>query len=110
MVHPMVGPGSDSNPSIDYGEPVGEDPPLRINVDGVREQVRVFRYVLRPEDPTRPRVTFLMLSHKLFEARTTKSIYPNPMTRWAVLKFFSLWNQSVGALLVRQRIQVYHCP
>ena len=37
-------------------------------------------------------------------------IYPNPLSRRAVLKFFSLWNQAVGALLARHKPRVFHCP
>lgn len=32
------------------------------------------------------------------------------MSRKAVLTFFSLWNQAVGALLVRHKPQIFHCP
>ncbi|CAE8742434.1 unnamed protein product [Polarella glacialis] len=32
------------------------------------------------------------------------------MTRRAVLQFFSLWNQAVGALIARYRPDIFHCP
>eukprot|EP00438_Fugacium_kawagutii_P008338 Skav233352 [mRNA] locus=scaffold394:426444:426941:- [translate_table: standard] len=39
-----------------------------------------------------------------------KDIYPNPMSKRKVLRFYSLWNQCVGQLLKRYRPDVYHCP
>ncbi|CAK0816915.1 unnamed protein product, partial [Prorocentrum cordatum] len=107
MVHPMIG----SSDKVDYSssDRVEEDR-LRFEVDGRIETVRVFRYTFWPGGLDGMRVEFLMLSHPVFEARTKESIYPNPMSRRAVLRFFSMWNQAVGALLVRYRVDVFHCP
>ncbi|CAE8642404.1 unnamed protein product [Polarella glacialis] len=128
MVHPML---AEEPGKLEYGEAYDEQPPLRILVDGCHEIVRVFRYVppktLENEDDAggmssssrsagnhplgyTVRVEFLLLSHELFEVRSRESIYPNPMSRRAVLAFFSLWNQAVGALLVRHKPWVFHCP
>ncbi|CAE8687654.1 unnamed protein product, partial [Polarella glacialis] len=108
MVHPML---AEEPGKLEYGEAYDEQPPLRILVDGCHEIVRVFRYVRsagnHPLGYT-VRVEFLLLSHELFEVRSRESIYPNPMSRRAVLAFFSLWNQAVGALLVRHKPWVFH--
>ncbi|CAK9048525.1 unnamed protein product [Durusdinium trenchii] len=106
LVHPML---EEVSGQVEYGKACDEDPPLRLVVEGVRHDVQVFRY--KSQDTNQqPHVEFLMLAHPLFKARTLDSIYPNPMSRKAVLTFFSLWNQAVGALLVRHKPHVFHCP
>jgi len=106
MVHPML----KQDGRVSYMGVTEEDHPLRVVVDGVKEKVRVFRHVCYPRGPRGPRADFLLLSHPLFEARAKDTIYPNPMTRRAVLRFYSLWNQAIAALLVQHRPHIFHCP
>lgn len=106
MVHPMV----DAVGGVDYTGVEGEDQPLILRVDGVEEVVKVYRHVEYPQGKDGPSAVFLLLSHKHFEARTKTDIYPNPMTRRQVLHFWALWNKAVGALLVRHKPHVFHCP
>ncbi|CAJ1433563.1 unnamed protein product [Effrenium voratum] len=109
LVHPML---AEVEGKLEYGNPIDEQPSLRLVVDGQRHDIRVFRFASPPreEQCQQVRVEFLMLSHEIFEARTLDGIYPNPMSRKAVLTFFSLWNQAVGALLARHKPRVFHCP
>jgi len=83
--------------------------PIVLTVDGSEQVVQVYRGEL-PNRPQGRRVTFILLEHPIFERRTKSSIYPNPMTRRDVLRFFALWNQAVGHVLIRKRPTVYHCP
>eukprot|EP00928_Gymnodinium_smaydae_P032037 TRINITY_DN2331_c0_g1_i3.p1 TRINITY_DN2331_c0_g1~~TRINITY_DN2331_c0_g1_i3.p1 ORF type:complete len:1707 (-),score=196.17 TRINITY_DN2331_c0_g1_i3:149-5269(-) len=106
MVHPML----KQDAKVSYEGIVKEDAPLTVFVDGEQHTVRVFRHDIFPQGPHGPRTDFLLLSHPMFEARTKEGIYPNPMSRRSVLQFFSLWNQAVGALIVRLRPHIYHCP
>ena len=86
-----------------------EEASIQVRVDDSLEVVRVYRS--RPlEDCEGVRRQFLLLSHPWFEARSKQSLYPNPLSRRKVLQFFSLWNQSVGKLLVRYCPDVFHCP
>ncbi|CAK0867763.1 unnamed protein product [Prorocentrum cordatum] len=111
MVHPAVsGDGDDPRPDAVYGEPDGDEPPLHVVVDGRREEVAVRRYSGASSGPGLPQVQFLLLLHPLFLKRSRRCLYPNPMSRAEVLAFFSLWNQAVGALLVRLRPHIFHCP
>ncbi|CAK0867768.1 unnamed protein product [Prorocentrum cordatum] len=109
MVHPAVG-GDDGGLVSIYGEPDGAEPPLHVVVDGREEEVVVRRFCGPPPGPGLPEVQFLLLLHPLFLKRSRRCLYPNPMTRTEVLAFFSLWNQAVGALLVRHRPRIFHCP
>jgi len=106
MVHPLL----KQDGRVSYMGVAEEDHPLQVVVDGVTEKVRVLRHVCYPQGPRGPRADFLLLSHPLFEARAKDAIYPNPMTRRAVLQFYSLWNQAVGALLIQHRPHIFHCP
>lgn len=107
MVHPML---DSTTGQISYEPCVAEDAPLDILVDGRSIRVRVFHHTAWPQGTAAPRVDVLLLSHPIFEARTSKTIYPSPMTRLSVLRFYSLWNQSVAALIVRHRPHIFHCP
>ncbi|CAE7230916.1 mok11 [Symbiodinium natans] len=108
LVHPML---KEEDGKLQYGQPYEEQMPLRLLIEGEHYNVRVYRFV----PPDHPRIAdvhveFLMLSHEIFQSRTLDGIYPNPLSRRAVLKFFSLWNQAVGALLARHKPRVFHCP
>lgn len=106
MVHPML-----NRSDLDYGDLEHEELPLRLLVDGKHEEVRVFRQQ-GPDamGPDGVQVDFLLLSHPSFEVRTRRDIYPNPMTRLNVLRFYSLWNQSFAALIVQHKPGIVHTP
>jgi len=104
MVHPMVGEGE----GLSYGTEAVEEEDLKIVVDGRKERLQVKRQ--SGASVGGARVEFVLLGHPWFQQRTKQSIYPDPMTRRAVLRFYSLWNQAVGALLVRYKPDIFHCP
>jgi len=104
LVHPMM-KGKDYKLDEDTREP-----DVKLLVDGVLETVKVYKSVSQAE-PTPGyfvTVTYLLLDHELFMRRP--EIYPNCMTDSDALSFFSLWNQVVGALLIRYKVHVFHCP
>lgn len=89
LVHPML---AEVEGKLEYGNPIDEQPSLRLVVDGQRHDIRVFRFASPPreEQCQQVRVEFLMplvrsssglhvvlsleakprLSHEIFEART----------------------------------------
>ncbi|CAK9064462.1 unnamed protein product [Durusdinium trenchii] len=106
MVHPKL----KEDETLKYSHDL-ELPSLSITVDNQQQDVRVL-YCKPPADdsPTRSRRGFLLLSHSWFEERPKTAIYPNPMTRRKVLRFYSLWNQAVGKLLELYKPDIFHCP
>lgn len=88
-----------------------QDDPITVEVDGMKQTVRVFRMTVKPqagEELRSPQVTYLMLEHPWFRNRT--GIYLDQPGSIATLCFFSLWNQAVGALIAREEPWVYQCP
>ena len=106
MIHPKL----KEDDALKYSHDL-QLPSLAVKVDNQQQDVKVF-YCKPPADdsPTRARRGFLLLSHSWFEERPKTSIYPNPMTRRKVLRFYSLWNQSVGQLLELYKPDIFHCP
>jgi len=87
------------------------DPPLSLTVDGYLQTVFVFRHTVAPlpgEEETSPQVTYLMLEHPWFRNRT--GIYLDQPGSVTTLRFFSLWNQAVGALIAREDPRLFQCP
>jgi glycogen synthase len=88
-----------------------QDPSLSLTVDGHRQTVFVFRHTVSPlpgEETKSPQVTYLMLEHPWFRDRT--GIYLDQPGSVATLRFFSLWNQAVGALIAREDPRLFQCP
>ena len=98
LVHPKFG-------DVDYG-PMDEFTTLKIIVDG--KELPVVVYKLQDELNGIQRVWYL-LEHELFTERVKTSPYPCPMTKIRVLRYFSLWNQSVAALMRMLEPDLYHC-
>merc|ERR1719436_1467576 len=97
MVHPMIA-GTDYQLDMDCAEP-----DLKVVVDEEEYVVRVYRSEVEVEvrEGVTVRVVFRLLEHDLFMNRPWGDIYPTTMTDHDVLCFFSLWNQAVAALLMR---------
>lgn len=98
LVHPKFG-------DVEYG-PMDEFTQIKIIVDG--KELTVVVYKLAHELNGIQRVWYL-LDHELFTERVKTSPYPCPMTKIRVLRYFSLWNQSVAALMRMLEPDVYHC-
>eukprot|EP00931_Biecheleriopsis_adriatica_P061877 TRINITY_DN3722_c0_g1_i1.p1 TRINITY_DN3722_c0_g1~~TRINITY_DN3722_c0_g1_i1.p1 ORF type:complete len:3061 (+),score=639.06 TRINITY_DN3722_c0_g1_i1:1306-9183(+) len=98
LVHPMFG-------DCDYG-PLDEHSRLNVIVDGKDQEVVV--YTMQSEVDGLTRIWYL-LSHELFLERCKTSPYPSPMTKIRVLRYFSLWNQCVAALMRDLDPDIYHC-
>lgn len=56
LVHPML---QEVKGKVEYGEALGEEPPVRLVVEGERHDVQVFRYA-SPVVQDQPRMVFLM--------------------------------------------------
>lgn len=54
-------------------------------------------------------VTFYLLDAPVFRNQTTKNPYPERMDDLASAIFYSTWNQCIGAILTRQKVDIYHC-
>jgi len=98
LVHPMFG-------DCDYGA-LDEHSRLTIIVDGKDQEVVV--YTMKGTVNGIERVWYL-LSHELFTERRKTSPYPSPLSKIRVLRYFSLWNQSVAALMRTLNPDMYHC-
>jgi len=106
LVHPVL---ADSGYGLENDERLD---PLELVVDGKPTQVQVFQSSMTVDvsEGSKVTMTFLLLLHPWFMKRPWKGIYPTTMTGKEELMFFSLWNQAVGALLVRNKTAVFHCP
>jgi len=99
LVHPKFA-------GVDYGE-LTPFVSLEVTVDSHKELVQV--YTCESYDKNIHRVWFL-LEHKWFETLISKdNPYPYPMTKLAVLRFFSLWNQASAQLMMMLKPDIYHC-
>mmetsp|Transcript_35793 Transcript_35793/g.82138 ORF Transcript_35793/g.82138 Transcript_35793/m.82138 type:complete len:1348 (+) Transcript_35793:167-4210(+) len=106
MVHPIL---SESGYDLENDKELS---PVEVVVDGEAQVVRVFEssHVSDVSQGDCCTTTFWMLQHPWFHKRKWTGIYPSTVTGQDELQFFSLWNQAVGALLVRLEVPVFHCP
>jgi len=98
LVHPKFG-------DVDYGD-LEEFTQLTLTVDGKDHVVVVYRLEDELNGITR---SWHLLEHPLFTERPRTTPYPCPMTKVQVLRYFSLWNQSVAALMRQLEPDIYHC-
>jgi len=98
LVHPMFG-------DVEYG-PLKEYRLLTVVVDGKDQEVQVMTMKSEINGIMR---TWYLLKHDLFTQQSKKTPYPSPMTKLAVLRYFSLWNQCVAQLVSELDPDVYHC-
>ncbi|CAE7863128.1 mok14 [Symbiodinium microadriaticum] len=84
--------------------------PLVVTVDGQKETIELYESHPRrdQQNPQAPQVTYLMMDHEWFRNRGT--LYPSRAASLKSLKFFSLFNQGVGLLIVKYSPWVFQCP
>ncbi|CAE7715383.1 mok14, partial [Symbiodinium sp. KB8] len=100
FIHPMLG-------GCDYGE-LEWFTDLSMLVDGKSYAAKVLRWE-SPKKEKGVKKVWYFVRHELFLERMQESIYPGPMCKLRVLRFFSLWNQAVALLLDALRPDVFHC-
>ncbi|CAE7458952.1 mok14 [Symbiodinium sp. CCMP2456] len=109
-------PGANGEPtSIDSYDLRNKDiwikqAPLVVTVDGQEETIELYESHPRrdQQNPQAPQVTYLMMDHEWFRNRGT--LYPSRAESLNSLKFFSLFNQGVGLLIVKYSPWVFQCP
>mmetsp|Transcript_34332 Transcript_34332/g.92978 ORF Transcript_34332/g.92978 Transcript_34332/m.92978 type:complete len:1286 (-) Transcript_34332:171-4028(-) len=118
-VHPVWG-GKEDKPvkyGFEHDAPSAEkqgwarDAPITAKVEGIAQTVLVYRRTVAPrrgEETVAPQVTYLLLEHPWFRRRP--EIYLGQPGSVSTLRFFSLWNQAVGALIAREDPWLYQCP
>eukprot|EP00439_Symbiodinium_sp_Y106_P066703 s733_g10.t3 len=100
FIHPMLG-------GCDYGE-LAWFTDLSMLVDGKSYVAKVLRWE-SPKKEKGVKKVWYFVQHELFLERMQESIYPGPMSKLRVLRFFSLWNQAVALLLDALRPDVFNC-